>query len=304
MRRSRRRQIETPTIITPKPVRESTSEPTTRSTPDAYDEPMDGEPLLPIPRSVPKLNLTIQTKKRYYFDKIVGVLKKAIIILFIFGLIGGSFYLVSQDDGTPTFTPTPIPTPITISTPTPAPTIAPTSTQIPTPAPTPTPKEVRAVLPRPLIITPELERQIHNLINKERQDHGLSSLNWNDTLAKIAREHSEDMSDRNYFAHEDLEGRNLSYRYEKGGYYCEIYYDGRHLLGAENIAKINIAKSVYSDGTVAEYNTQGEIATSAVEGWMNSAGHRENILRPFWKNEGMGVVISDNGDVYITQNFG
>lgn len=78
---SRRRPIETPTIITPKPVLESTSEPTPQSIPTAFDPP-------PISRSIPKLNLTIKTKKRILFDKIVGVIKKAIIILFIFGLIG------------------------------------------------------------------------------------------------------------------------------------------------------------------------------------------------------------------------
>ncbi len=79
-KRSRRQLIETPKIITPEPVRESASEPTPQSIPTDFDPP-------PISRSIPKLNITFQTTRRYYFNKIIGVIGKAAIIIFIFGLI-------------------------------------------------------------------------------------------------------------------------------------------------------------------------------------------------------------------------
>jgi uncharacterized protein YkwD len=44
------------------------------------------------------------------------------------------------------------------------------------------------------------------------------------------------------------------------------------------------------------------LATETVNGWMNSPGHRINILTPHFQSEGIGVSISGN-QVYLTQNF-
>lgn len=40
-----------------------------------------------------------------------------------------------------------------------------------------------------------------------------------------------------------------------------------------------------------------------VDGWMNSTGHRENILNPDYEASGTGVFITENGSVYATQEF-
>jgi len=40
-----------------------------------------------------------------------------------------------------------------------------------------------------------------------------------------------------------------------------------------------------------------------VRGWMDSPGHRKNILTPHWRNEGVGVFLSPDEKVFITQNF-
>jgi uncharacterized protein YkwD len=40
-----------------------------------------------------------------------------------------------------------------------------------------------------------------------------------------------------------------------------------------------------------------------VEGWMNSPGHRKNILEPRWKESGIGIFINSNGTYYFTQVF-
>ncbi|HUI67608.1 MAG TPA: CAP domain-containing protein [Nitrospirota bacterium] len=159
---------------------------------------------------------------------------------------------------------------------------------------------------RPSINISKLERNIHDLINRERQKQGLSPLAWNDTLSSIARKHSQDMAMRNYFSHVTPEGHDFSYRYSQAGYSCAVHGQGNiYYTGAENIFQNNLYdRVVFMDG-VAHYdwNTAGQIAESTVYGWMNSQGHRKNILTPYWKSEGIGVAISPDDKVYITQNF-
>ena len=52
----------------------------------------------------------------------------------------------------------------------------------------------------------ELEIQVHELINQERQKQGLSPLKWNKMLAIIAENHSHDMNERHFFSHRTPEG--------------------------------------------------------------------------------------------------
>ena len=160
-------------------------------------------------------------------------------------------------------------------------------------------------------ISPErLERSIHDLVNQERKKQGLSSLDWNPTLSGIARLHSRDMASRNYFSHENREGRTFNDRYRRQGFSCWIKAGiGRYSLGAENIYQNNLCRSVTyiksggSVRTVYLWNSPEEIARSTVAGWMKSPGHRKNILQPFWKTEGIGIAISSDDKILITQNF-
>ena len=64
------------------------------------------------------------------------------------------------------------------------------------------------------------------------------------------------------------------------------------------------SSTTYINGVPShDWNTQEEIAIVAVEGWMNSQGHRENILDPSYDRAGIGVAIAEDDRVYITQNF-
>jgi uncharacterized protein YkwD len=158
---------------------------------------------------------------------------------------------------------------------------------------------------RPPISISKLEKKIHALINKERQRNGLSLLSWDNMLAEIARKHSRDMSRRNYFGHNSPEGHDFAYRYRHAGYECAVR-EGRIIhMGAENIALNHLYDSVTTINGEAFYawNSQDKIAGTTVQGWMKSPGHRKNILTPFFRKEGVGVVISPDGKVYITQNF-
>jgi uncharacterized protein YkwD len=158
---------------------------------------------------------------------------------------------------------------------------------------------------KPALRIAQLEKEIHVLINKERKQRHLSPLAWNDALSAIARKHSSDMAKRNYFSHFSPEGNDFSYRYKQEGYSCALPGDGLIYLGAENIFQNNLYdRIVYvNDAAYYEWNTMAKIADTTVRGWMNSPGHRKNILTPLWKSEGIGVVISADDKVYITQNF-
>ena len=158
---------------------------------------------------------------------------------------------------------------------------------------------------KPALRIAQLEKDIHVLINKERKKRHLSALAWNDALSAIARKHSGDMAKKNYFSHFSPEGHDFSYRYKQGGYSCALPDDGRIYLGAENIFQNNLYDRVMYVNGVAyyEWNTMAKIADTTVRGWMNSPGHRKNILTPQWKSEGIGVAISPDNKVYITQNF-
>ena len=133
----------------------------------------------------------------------------------------------------------------------------------------------------------------------------MPALAWNDKLNIIARKHSQDMANRNYFSHDDPEGHDFSYRYRQEGFNCEIHVGNYIYMGAENIFQNNLYSSITYYGGIPSYdwNTQEEIAESTVQGWMNSPEHRQNILTAYWESEGIGVAISDDDKVYITEDF-
>jgi uncharacterized protein YkwD len=172
--------------------------------------------------------------------------------------------------------------------------------------PRPVPSDrIPAERTKPRINVEELETRIHALINKERRNHGLSSLSWNSALSKIAGKHSRDMAKRKYFDHQSPEGHGFSDRYKKGGYSCSVPVKATIYTGAENIFQNNLYdRVVYVNGAARyDWNSMQKIAETTVQGWMKSPGHRKNILTPHWRSEGIGVSIAPDDKVYITQNF-
>jgi len=153
----------------------------------------------------------------------------------------------------------------------------------------------------------EIEYLVHELTNLEREKYGLSQLTFDPEIRLIARGHSLDMAVREYFAHESPEGLTPSDRAAENGYSCQkmvglLIYSGI----AENIFQGNLFDSYYTiNGEITSYdwNTEEEIAKTTVDGWMNSPGHRENILTEIYDREGIGVEITHDHKVYVTQNF-
>lgn len=171
------------------------------------------------------------------------------------------------------------------------------------------PKKIQESNPlnKPIIDKKELERQVHLLTNQYRTQNGISILDWDDELSRIAENHSQDMATRNYFDHESPEGVDPTGRGASQGYKCEKRVGNWIYHGiAENLFRNNLYDTVWYTGgipTSYEWNTLDDIAKSTVDGWMNSPGHRQNILTTTYNTEGIGVEISSDDKVYITQNF-
>lgn len=162
--------------------------------------------------------------------------------------------------------------------------------------------------PKPVIDIPTLEQKIHLLIDVERQKNGISPLSLDQKLSTIARNHSIDMANRNYFEHDTPEGQDPTARGTAVGYSCHKDLAGGWYSNglAENIFQNNLYNSVeYMNGVPISYdwNDMDALASSTVQGWMNSNGHRENILTSAFDREGIGVAIASDDKVYITEDF-
>ncbi|MBO4353619.1 MAG: LysM peptidoglycan-binding domain-containing protein [Clostridia bacterium] len=122
--------------------------------------------------------------------------------------------------------------------------------------------------------TTDFEEEVVRLVNVIRSDHGLNKLTSNWQLSRVARYKSQDMHDNKYFSHQSpIYGTPFEMMKNFG-----IQY---------NVAGENIAKG---------YTTP----QSVVDGWMNSSGHRANILGASYKQIGVGYVADGN---YWTQMF-
>jgi len=86
---------------------------------------------------------------------------------------------------------------------------------------------------------------------------------------------------------------------------CSLRVGNTIHMGAENIfmnIRFNSVSTVNGDAYY-DWNSEEQIAETTVRGWMDSPGHRKNILTPHWRSEGIGVFLSPDDKVYVTQNF-
>jgi uncharacterized protein YkwD len=154
--------------------------------------------------------------------------------------------------------------------------------------------------------TERVERLVHQEINERREARGLEPLQYDSELAAIAQRHSTDMALRGYYSHAAPNGSDFTDRYERAGYACRQPISGqRYAIGSENILYTFYKTRLANEGN-SYYDTPEELAEGMVTSWMNSQGHRENILRPYWENEGIGIATRQTDDglkIYATQNF-
>lgn len=122
-----------------------------------------------------------------------------------------------------------------------------------------------------------LEDSMVELINQSRAENGLSLLEYDKSLNIIARRHSQDMVDNNFFSHTGSNGSDAKTRMENGGFEEHLY--------AENIA-------------FGQYSSM-----YAHEALLNSEGHRANILNKKLTHVGVGVSFKSDGTPMYTINF-
>ena len=145
----------------------------------------------------------------------------------------------------------------------------------------PTRSYATASMPASAVAATSDERRAFDLINVERQRRGLRPLVLDGALTRIARYHSENMAREGVLNHVDRDGLDLRGRAEVLG------LRGWKALG-ENIAY----NQGYSDPTAF-----------AVERWMVSEKHRENILNDEFTHAGIGIARASDGRVFFTQVF-
>ncbi len=149
-----------------------------------------------------------------------------------------------------------------------------------------------------------IEALVHYYVNKVRSKHGLLELEYDHDLVEIARSHSSDMIERDFFSHTTPEGNDVKDRYRKYGY--QSGQIGTIYMG-ENIAQQSFPKQrVDQSSEVNRSKMLLEIARSVVDQWLDSPGHRKNILSTKWECEGIGAQIKTWASpprLYVTQNF-
>ncbi len=129
-----------------------------------------------------------------------------------------------------------------------------------------------------------LEGRILERTNFERESVGLGTLIHDTGLAELARKHSKNMLAQGFFAHEDPDGKRVGER--ANDQYPELLYYSI----AENLASVMHHK-----------NTE-LMVDAAMQGWLNSPGHRDNLLNSRYTHLGVGAA-TDGKIVLITQVF-
>jgi len=114
------------------------------------------------------------------------------------------------------------------------------------------------------------------LLNADRAKNGLPALKSNSKLTSLAEKYAQDMIKRGFFAHNNPEGQTPFDRMNAAG--ISYKYAGENLAINSSVSAAEVA-------------------------FMNSSGHRANILSPNYTEVGIGVAYSPNGSVYVVQEF-
>lgn len=125
----------------------------------------------------------------------------------------------------------------------------------------------------------QMEADIRQRINDIRQENGLQRLEPREDLAAVARDYSQQMLREDFFAHQAPDGDMVSDR-----------------VGGAGISFSAVGENLFKSVGPVDH------VQASVEGWMDSSGHRQNILREIFTQTGVGVAFE--GDTfYVTQIF-
>lgn len=120
------------------------------------------------------------------------------------------------------------------------------------------------------------ESKAFQLLNADRAANGLPALKINTSLVRLAEGYASDMINRKFFSHYNPEGQSPFDRMRQAG--ISYRYAGENLAINRNV-------------------------TAAETAFMNSPGHRANILSPNYTEVGIGVRYDSTGSAYVVQEF-
>jgi|GEM_PF-490275 uncharacterized protein YkwD len=141
------------------------------------------------------------------------------------------------------------------------------------------------VPPKGIKYLARVEELIFEMTNQARRAQGLAPLAKDDELGNMARAYSNDMLQRHFFDHTNPEGLSIDERLSKD------YHHRVNIMG-ENIW----SGSGYDPGKAQD------LAKEIVQDWLNSPGHRENVLSPDFTHLGVGVS-AHHQSIRATQEF-
>lgn len=164
-----------------------------------------------------------------------------------------------------------------------------------------------------------LEQTLIYFTNKVRRNYRLKPFSHENKLRTAARLHSLEMARLDYFSHESpiSKNRKLSDRLKNTGLSLSNTIMGEN-IGFDyflKIADVPYYKRLYKGkwlyihhktGEPIGYQTYQEFASQMVKKWMESPGHRKNILNRKFDRIGIGIavgIINEFQAIYVTQNF-
>jgi uncharacterized protein YkwD len=133
---------------------------------------------------------------------------------------------------------------------------------------------------QPRINVRETERRIFEEVNRARRAQGLERLEWNESLAQEARRHALNMAARRFFAHRDPVRGDIVER-----------------LSVSHIPWRKCAENLF------QARGYDDPVPVAVHTWLESPGHRQNMLDQAMTQTGVGVAIEGHDTILIVQNF-
>jgi len=131
--------------------------------------------------------------------------------------------------------------------------------------------------PAPATAPTSASQHVVDLTNARRAQYGLPALSVNGALTNAAQAHSADQAAVRRMSHAGTDGSDVSARLDRVGY----------------------AYSAWGENVAAGYGDAGGV----MNGWMNSSGHRANILNGNYTQIGIGLAYSANGTPYWTMDL-
>ena len=129
-----------------------------------------------------------------------------------------------------------------------------------------------------------LEIVIYKEVNDRREAAEIEPLVHSERVRLIARLHSKDMAERNFFDHKNPDGHGSSERHKS--------YDGCD----------NTNENIFQWVNLTTYDSE-KIANEVVNWWADSSGHNTTMMSDYPTVTGVGVHVTEEGDLYVTQNF-